>query len=189
VDQTITSPETVGFSSERLTRIKPIIQSYIDQHGFAGISTMLARRGHVIHFEQVGWQDRESQTPLSPDTIFRIYSMTKPIVCTAFMTLFEEGRFQLFDPVAKFLPAFNKVRVLTTTATSDAQEVDLIRPITLRDLLTHTAGLTYGFLDDSPVCELYRQDRLMTDAESTLETVVGDLARLPLAYQPGTRWH
>jgi CubicO group peptidase (beta-lactamase class C family) len=164
------------------------MQSYIDQHGYAGISTMLARRGQVIHFEQVGWQDRENKIPLSADSIYRIYSMTKPIICTAFMILFEEGRFQLFDPLAKFLPAFGKVRVLTKTPTSAVEENDLIRPITLKDLLTHTSGLTYGFLEDSPVGELYRQAKLL-GPEGTLEAMIGELARLPLAYQPGSRWH
>jgi CubicO group peptidase (beta-lactamase class C family) len=165
------------------------MQSYVDQRGFAGISTMLARRGRIVHFEQVGWQDRESQTPLSADTIFRIYSMTKPIICVALMTLYEEGRFQLFDPVAKFLPAFGNVRVQTGATPSDMQEVDLIRPITIRDLLTHTSGLTYNFLEDSPVGELYRQAGLLSDPERTLEAMIGELARLPLAYQPGTKWH
>lgn len=183
------SPEAAGLSSERLARIVPAMQSYVDRHGYGGISTLLARRGRIVHFEQVGWQDRESRTPLAPDTIFRVYSMTKPVVCTAFMTLFEEGRFLLFDPVAKFLPAFGKVRVLAGTAASDLREVDLVRPITLRDLLTHTAGLTYGFYDDSPVSELYRQARLLSDAGRTLEGMIDELARLPLAYQPGTRWH
>jgi CubicO group peptidase (beta-lactamase class C family) len=189
VNLTIESPEAVGCSSERLARITPVMQSYIDQHGFAGISTMLARRGRVVHFEQVGWQDRESRIPLSADTIFRIYSMTKPIVCVALMTLYEEGRFQLLDPVAKFLPAFGNVRVQTGTTLSDAREVDLIRPITIRDLLTHTSGLTYNFLEDSPVSELYRQAGLLSNAERTLEATISELARLPLAYQPGTRWH
>ena len=186
----IESPEEVGCSSKRLERISPVMQSYVDNRKFGGISTMLARRGRVIHFEQVGWQDRESRTPLSADTIFRIYSMTKPIVCVALMTLYEEARFQLFDPVAKFIPAFGKVRVLTAAPPQgDARQVDLIRPITVRDLFTHTAGFTYGFLEDSPVSELYRQARLMTAAERSLEDIIGDLARLPLAYQPGTKWH
>ena len=188
MNRAIESPEAVGLSSERLARIKPVMQSYVDQHGFAGISSMLARHGRVIHFEQVGWQDRESRTPLSADTIFRIYSMTKPIICTALMTLYEEGRFQLFDPVAKFIPAFGTVRVMAGTGV-DPQEVDLIRPITVRDLFTHTAGMTYNFLEDSPVGELYRQVGLMSDAERTLEAMIGELARLPLAYQPGTKWH
>lgn len=188
MDRTIASPEAAGFSSERLARIKPVMQAYVDKRGFAGISTMLARRGQVVHFEQVGLQDRESQTPLSADAIFRIYSMTKPIICTALMTLYEEGRFQLFDPLAKFIPAFGKVRVLAGTD-ADRQEVDLIRPIMIRDLLTHTAGLTYNFLEDSPVGELYRQSGILSNAERTLEAMIAELARLPLAYQPGTKWH
>jgi CubicO group peptidase (beta-lactamase class C family) len=187
MSRTLTSPEAVGISSERLARIRPVMQTYVDQHGVAGISTLLARRGQVVHFEQVGWQDRESQTRLAPDTIYRIYSMTKPIICTAFMTLFEAGRFQLSDPLAKFLPAFGQVRVRTQTA-AGAQEVELARPITLRDLLTHTAGLTYGFLEASPVAELYRQAGMM-EAGGTLEALISKLARLPLAYQPGTHWH
>jgi CubicO group peptidase (beta-lactamase class C family) len=189
MSRNLQSPESVGCSSERLARIGPVMQSYIDRRGFAGLSTMLSRRGRIIHFEQFGWQDRESRAPLSADTIFRIYSMTKPIVCVALMTLFEEARFQLFDPLAKFLPAFGKVRVLTGTTTADAREVDLARPILIRDLFTHTAGLTYNFLEDSPVSELYRQARIMADTEHSLEAVIGELARLPLAYQPGTRWH
>jgi CubicO group peptidase (beta-lactamase class C family) len=189
VNHSIEAPEVVGCSSARLARIKPVMQSYVDHHGFAGLSTLLARRGHVIHFEQIGWQDRESHTPLAADTIFRIYSMTKPIICVALMTLYEEGRFQLLDPVAKFLPAFGKLRVQTGTTLSDTQEVDLVRPITIRDLLTHTAGLTYNFLEDSPVSELYRQARLLSDAERTLEAMISELARLPLVYQPGTKWH
>lgn len=189
MNRSIESPEDVGCSSERLARIKPVMQSYIDHHGFAGLSTMLARRGRVIHCEHVGWQDRESHTPISADTIFRIYSMTKPIISIAFMMLYEEGRFQLVDSVAKYLSAFGKVRVLTGTTLSDAQEVDLVRPIIVRDLLMHTAGLTYNFLEDSPVSELYRRAHLTSDADRSLEAMIGELARLPLAYQPGMKWH
>jgi CubicO group peptidase (beta-lactamase class C family) len=105
------------------------------------------------------------------------------------MTLYEEGRFQLLDPVAKYVPAFGKVRVLTGATPSDMEEVDLARPITIRDLLTHTAGLTYDFLEDSPVSGLYRQARLGSRTDLTLEAVIGELVRLPLAYQPGTKWH
>lgn len=179
----IATPEEVGCSSKRLARIRPIMQSYVDQRGFAGISTLLMRRGRVVHFEQVGWQDRESGTPLAADTIFRLYSMTKSITCTAFMILYEAGLFQLYDPVARFIPAFGKVRVL------NSQEVELVRPITIQDLLTHTAGLTYDFCEDSPVGEMYRQLGLMRDAERSLEALIGELSRLPLAYQPGSTWH
>ena len=189
MDSSVTSPESVGFSSSRLARIRPVMQSYVDQHGYAGISTMIARQGQVVHFEQVGWLDRENLVPLSPDTIYRIYSMTKPIVCTAFMTLYEEGRFQLSEPLSKFLPAFGNVKVLVQDNATDSHIEDLIRPITIHDLLTHTSGLTYDFFEDSPVCELYRQSGIMSDANSTLEAMVDLLAQIPLAYQPGTRWH
>src|SRR3989442_15905548 len=104
--------------------------------------------------------------------------MTKPVVCVALMTLLEQARFQLFDPVAKFLPAFGKVRVMTGKTLADAREEDLVRPILIRDLFTHTAGLTYNFIEDSPVNELYRQARIMNDAERSLEAVIGELARL-----------
>ena len=186
---TITDPASVGMSAARLERIKPAMQAYVDQRGFAGIITMLARRGQIVHFEQVGHQDRESRIPMAPETIFRIYSMTKPIICTALMILHEEGRFQLFDPVAKFLPAFGKVRVLSANAGAPAKEEDLVRPMTVRHLFTHTSGLTYNFLEDTPVGDMYLKAGLMTDGTKTLETVIGEIARFPLAYQPGTRWH
>jgi CubicO group peptidase (beta-lactamase class C family) len=187
MNRVIESPESVGCSSARLSRIKPILQSYVDQKGYAGLSTLLARRGRLIHCEQAGWQDRENQVPMTADTIFRIYSMTKPVVCTAFMTLYEEGRFQLLDPVSKYLPVFGKLRILKGATLSDTQ-FDLFRPITLRDLLTHTSGLTYGFLEDSPVSELYRQAPLLSSGECTLEAQIASLARIPLAFQPGMRF-
>jgi CubicO group peptidase (beta-lactamase class C family) len=150
---------------------------------------MIARKGQVVHFEQVGQMDIESRIPMADDTIFRIYSMTKPIICVAFMTLYEQGLCHLFDPVAKFLPAFQHVKVLERDAAGNSKEVDVVRPITICDLLTHTSGLTYDFLEDYPVSELYRQAKLLNNAERTLEEFVGELVRLPLAFQPGTEWH
>ncbi|MEZ4659081.1 MAG: serine hydrolase domain-containing protein [Caldilineaceae bacterium] len=185
----LVDPTAVGFSAERLARIRPVMQHYVDNLGFGGICTLLARRGQVVHFEQVGYQDRESQTPLPADAIYRIYSMTKPIICTALMTLHEEGRFQLFAPVAKYLPAFAKMRVLTGNAAAGYQEVEAVRPITIQQLFTHTAGFTYGFLEDTPVSKMYLDAKLMWDGNQTLESVMDDLARFPLAYQPGERWH
>ncbi len=185
----ISDPAAVGLSAKRLERIKPAMQRYVDQHRFAGISTLLARRGQIVHFEQVGYQDRERATPMAADTIFRIYSMTKPIICTALMILHEEGRFQLFDPVAKFLPAFGRVKVLSGTSAANAQEVDAVRPMTMQQLFTHTSGLTYNFLEDSLVGDMYLQAGLMSNADDTLERVIAELARFPLAYQPGERWH
>src|SRR5207237_4175497 len=131
------------------------MQAYVDHHRFAGISTMIARDGKVVHSEQVGYMDTETRQPLQHDTIFRIYSMTKPIICVALMTLYEQGRFQLLDPVSKFIPAFGTAHVLVRDAVGGTRHEDLVRPMTIRDLLTHTSGLTYDFLEDSPVCELY----------------------------------
>ena len=182
------SPETVGCSAERLARIKPFMQSYIDSHRYAGVTTMFARRGCVIHCEHAGFQDRERKTPLSDNTIFRIYSMTKPIISAALMTLYEEGRFQLTDSISKYISAFRTTKVLQGTL-SERVEIEPARPITVRDLLTHTAGLTYNFLEDSPVSELYRNVNLMSNADRPLESVISELARIPLAFQPGTTWH
>lgn len=179
------APEAVGISTQRLDRISPAMQTYVDPHGYAGISTMIARRGQIVYFNQVGWRDKEAHLPMTTDTIVRIYSMTKPIVCTALMMLYEEGRFQLLDPIATYIPAFAGVKVLA----SDGSLVDSVRPITVRDLMAHTSGLTYDFLDNSPVGALYREVRLMNDASRSLEALIGELVRLPLAYQPGTRWH
>ena len=168
----IVTPEEIGMSSQRLGLIKPAMQAYVDQKKIAGLSTMIARKGEVAYFEQVGQMDIEANKPMSNDTIFRIYSMTKPIICTALMTLYEQGRFHLFDPVSKFIPAFGELKVLEGGAASETKEVDLERPITIRDLLTHTAGLTYDFLEDSPVSELYRQARLTNNAGRSLEELV-----------------
>lgn len=186
----IGDPADAQMSAERLARIKPAMKAFVDDRRFAGISTMLARRGEIIHFEQVGFQDRENNISLAPDTIFRIYSMTKPVICTALMLLHEEGKFQLFEPVAKYLPAFGKVRVLSNSnGATEFKEEELVRPMTIRQLFTHTSGLTYNFLEDSPVSGLYLKAGLMSDPTKTLETVIAELARFPLAYQPGTRWH
>jgi CubicO group peptidase (beta-lactamase class C family) len=184
VTDAVEAAEAVGMSGTRLKRIRPLMQSYIDRGVYAGISTLIARRGKVVHAEQIGWRDKEAQSPMSADTIFRLYSMTKPIICTALMTLFEEGRFSLIDPVSKYIPAFGGVKVLT----EDGSLVEPVRPINLRDLMTHTSGMTYHFLEDSPVSKLYEQAKLL-DASCSLEAAIDDLARFPLAFQPGSRWH
>lgn len=184
MSHTISDPEAVGLSAERLARIGPAMQAYVDHRRHAGISTMIARRGRVVHAEQVGLRDREAGLPMAADTIFRIYSMTKPVVAVALMVLYEEGRFQLLDPVAKYLPAFGKVRVLA----ADGGLERPARPIQVRDLLTHTSGLTYDFLEDSPVCALYRQARILNDMGRSLGDMVAEIARLPLAFHPGARW-
>jgi len=189
VKTNIAAPEEVGISSQRLEHIRPVMQSYVDSGTIAGLSTMIARRGKIVYFDQVGNMDIEANKPMTDDAIFRIYSMTKPIICTALMTLFERGSFRLYDPVSKFIPAFDGLKVLGNDGNGETKEIEAERPVTVRDLLTHTAGLTYDFLEDSPVGELYRQAGLLNNAGRSLEDMVMELARLPLAYQPGSRWH
>lgn len=179
------TPASVGMSSARLARIAPVMESYVNERGVAGISTMISRRGQIVHAEQFGFQDVEAGMPMSPDTIFRIYSMTKPIVSTALMLLHEEGAFQLEQPVAQYLPAFAATKVLA----ADGSLVDQARPMQIRDVLSHTSGLTYDFMSDNPVAQMYRDARIMHDAARPLDAVIDELATLPLAFQPGTRWH
>jgi CubicO group peptidase (beta-lactamase class C family) len=181
----ITPPEEVGMSTSRLDRLGPVMQSYVDERGIVGISTMISRRGQIVHAEQFGYRDKEAGQPMTADTIFRIYSMTKPIVSTALMMLHEEGRFQLQHPVGQYLPAFASMKVLA----DDGALVDQARPMQIRDLLMHTSGLTYDFMVDTPVAEMYRDARIMNDATRSLESLIDELATIPLASQPGARWH
>jgi CubicO group peptidase (beta-lactamase class C family) len=175
--------EAAGLNARRLELIHPAMQAYVDRGVFAGINTLIARRGKVVHAGEFGWRDKEAGSPMTADTIFRLYSMTKPIVCTALMTLLEEGRFRLIDPVARYIPAFAAVKVRE----DDGGLVDPVRPVMVRDLMTHTSGLSYHFVDESPVGRMYDGAKLF-DAGASLEAAIDDLARFPLAFQPGTRW-
>lgn len=176
-------PDSVGMNAGRLGRIDVAMQAYVDRGVYAGINTLVARRGAVVHAGHYGWRDREAKAPMTADTVFRLYSMTKPIVCTALMTLVEEGRLTLADPVAKFIPAFAGVKVLA----DDGRLVDPRRPMTVGDVMAHTGGLTYHFLGDSPVSRLYEAATLL-QAHVSLAEAVDDLARFPLASHPGSRW-
>jgi len=179
------APEEVGFSPERLERIGTVMQRYVDEAKLAGMVTLVARRGGVVHFEKFGFQDLQTGAPMERDTIFRIYSMTKPITCVALMMLYEHGLFHLNDPVARFLPEFEKVKVLKAGGTLE----DMHRPITIHDVLTHMAGLSYGAYMETgaPIDELYDQANLF-DSEISLQEMVRRIAELPLAHQPGQGW-
>ena len=179
----IVSPEEVGLASDRLGRIRPAIEKHIGEDRLAGAVTLLARKARIVHLEAYGLQDRESQKSMSVDTIFRIYSMTKPITCVAFMTLFEEGLVRLYEPVARYIPAFKDIKVFSGDDDNPDQAVDLERPVTVWNLLTHTSGLTYHFLEHGPIEEAYRERRIFS--EKPLEQFVADLLDIPLAFQPG----
>jgi CubicO group peptidase (beta-lactamase class C family) len=175
--------EAAGMSARRLDRVGPAMQAYVDRGVYAGINTLIARCGKVVHAGAFGWRDKEAGSPMTADTIFRLYSQTKPIICTALMTLLEEGRFRLIEPLAKYIPAFGAVKVLE----ADGRLVAPVRPILIRDLMTHMSGLTYHFVEESNVGKMYTEAKL-SDAQCTLEAVIEDLARFPLAFHPGTRW-
>ncbi len=185
----IVSPESVGFSAARLARINTLMQRYVDERKLAGMVTLVARRGQTVHFETCGLADIAAGAPMRRDTLFRIYSMTKPITSTAVLMLFEEGRFQLSDPVAQYIPAFADVKVLDNSAGSGVHYIAPVRPISIRDLLTHTAGLSYGFDENVYIDDLYRE-RVYALREAnpdlTLEDFVQAIGKLPLAHQPGS---
>ena len=173
-----------GFDKGRLARIGPAMQGYVDRGIYAGVGVLVARGGEVAYAKTFGHSDRDTKAPMGEDAIFRLYSMTKPIVCTALMTLVEEARIRLYDPVAKYIPAFAAVKVLAPNGELAAPR----RPMLVRDLMTHTSGLTYGFLEDSPVSRDYGRAKLF-DARAPLAEAIEDLGTLPLAFQPGERFH
>ena len=181
------SPESAGFSSKRLRRLSDRTQSYIDDGKLSGALTMLARRGEVFHLESYGVQDLESGVPVEHDTIFRLYSMTKPITSVAVMMLYEEGHFSLDDPVGKFMPEFANMKVLDGMDETGMRIVGQDRPITIRHLLTHTSGLSYGLMKDTPIDAMYHEANI-ADADSTLKEVMDRLGKIPLVNQPGTKW-
>ncbi len=184
----VAEPESVGMSADRLDRIAQLVRRKIHDDKLVGAVTMVARRGKLVHFEEFGQADVEADKPLRKDAIFRIYSMTKPITSVAAMMLLEEGKFQLHDPLHWNLPEFKDVRVYVGGDSGDEEFVEPVRPITVRDLLTHTSGLSYGIFGSTPVDAMYRQAEVH-DESVPLEEMVRRMAKMPLLYQPGQQWH
>ena len=185
----LVAPELVGMSPTRLKRIGDWMQRYVDERRLPGVSVLVNRRGSNAYFDMVGLRDIESAKPLEEDTIFRIYSMTKPITSVAVMMLYEQGCFQLDDPLEKFLPEFSDMQVLIG-GDAEAPELEPARsPITIRHLLTHTSGLTYDFMQATPVDALYRKHKITFDnRRSTLAELTARAARMPLLFHPGSAW-
>jgi CubicO group peptidase (beta-lactamase class C family) len=183
-------PEEVGLSSERLNRIGSWIKSEVDAKRIPGAIVMVARNGKVAYYEAIGQQDPTSQRAMARDSIFRIYSMTKPLVSVATMMYVEEGKLLLEAPVSRYIPAFADVKVgVEKTDASGNKSLELVaprRPITVQDLLRHTSGLTYGFFGDSLVKRTYNEARLPDDP--TTAQYAEHFAKLPLHYQPGSTW-
>ncbi|GAB2802893.1 serine hydrolase domain-containing protein [Halomonas shantousis] len=186
----LVAPETVGMSHERLQRIYNWMQGHVEHERLAGISVLVHRHGQNAFFGSAGGLATEGDTSIGMDSIFRIYSMTKPIVSVAAMSLYEEGRFQLDDPVARFLPEFEDMQVLVGGDADNPRLEPARSLITLRHLFTHTSGLTYDFMRSSPVDELYHRNGITFAAgDTSLAEVVTRLARQPLLCHPGTEWN
>ncbi|MFQ5739345.1 MAG: serine hydrolase domain-containing protein [Acidobacteriota bacterium] len=181
-------PEQVGLSSRRLQRINEVFQDYVDKRRLAGLIAVVARHGEVAQFQTLGYSDLESRKPMRRDAIFRIYSMTKPIIGVGLMTLFEEGRFQLTDPVSKYIPELKGLKVAKGQLEGGIVLEEVDHEMTIRELMTHTSGLTYGLFSRSPVDTLYRKADVLS-RDGTLEDMVEKLSRIPLWAQPGTKWH
>jgi CubicO group peptidase (beta-lactamase class C family) len=180
------APQQVGLDPAVLSEIDARMQTYVADGKLPGIVLLVARNGKLAHAGVYGKMDIAADKPMRRDAIFRIYSMTKPITGVALMTLYEQGRFQLDDPVSKYLPGFEHLKVFAGNEGGEVKSVALKRPITIRDLMCHTAGLSYGF-SLSPVDELYKQAELL-DTKRNLESMVERLVKLPLAAQPGEKW-
>ncbi|HUP23978.1 MAG TPA: serine hydrolase domain-containing protein [Thermoanaerobaculia bacterium] len=184
-------PEEVGMSSERLARLDAAMQAYVDRGEVAGVVTVVARRGKVVHLAAHGHRDREAAAPMTGDTIFRIASMTKPIASVALMMLWEEGRFQLRDPIAKYLPELAEPKVAVPAGALEYvatpwKTVPTTGPITFQHVLTHTAGLANTYR--GPSKQAYDAIRPALPPGSTVGDMIAELAKLPLQFEPGTAW-
>jgi CubicO group peptidase (beta-lactamase class C family) len=183
-------PESVGMSTERLQRIGKTVQKEVDDKRIAGVVTLVMRHGQVAWFKAQGMQDREAGKPMRPDAIFRICSMSKPITSAAVMMLYEEGNFLLEDPISKYLPEFKNPKVLVKpTNGGQSYTIPATREITIRDLLRHTSGITYGWNAD--LGPLYKEANVASGVlpyDGTIADSVERLAQQPLLFNPGERW-
>ena len=184
--------EAGGFSAAKLDKVRAHLQErYVATGKIAGCQVLVSRHGYLSYFESLGEMDRERGKPVGDNTMFRIYSMTKPITSVALMMLFEEGLFQLNDPVYKFIPAWREHRVWVSGRGNAMQTRPPQAPMTMRHILSHTAGLTYGALlapSTHPVDEVYQGLGAHRGDGETLDSFVAKLAQVPLLYDPGSKW-
>ena len=180
------TPESVGLAAAALAQIDAGMQDIVDKKHLAGVVTLVARRGKVVQHKAYGFQDLEKQTPMRTDTIARIYSMTKPITGVAMMILYEEGKWRPSDPIAKHIPEFANLKVYA--GEKDGQPIleDPVHPPTMGELMSHTAGFTYGLFGSTPVDKAYQAANPL--GQPNLQAFIDTMAKLPLLYQPGTRW-
>jgi CubicO group peptidase (beta-lactamase class C family) len=190
-EATIAQPNAGGFSSEGLARLDAYLKNEIAENKIPGAVMMIQRDGKTVYFNSFGVRDPGTKEPLTPDSIFRIYSMSKPITTVAAMMLVEEGKLQLDEPLSKYIPAFANVKVGVEKKAEDGtlglDTVPAKRPITIQDLMRHTSGLTYGFFGEGLVKKAYLDAHLFAGDVDNAE-FADRIAKLPLAYQPGTTW-
>jgi CubicO group peptidase (beta-lactamase class C family) len=182
------APESVGVSSERLRRIDAAMTRLVDEKQVAGLVTLLERHGKIVHFNAAGKLDVRKPDPLQKDSIFRIYSMTKPITGVAMMMLYEEGKWRLDDPVTRYIPEFARLKVYAGKNDDGSPKLeDAKRSMTMRELMTHTGGLGYVLNANNPVDKMII-DANVLNARAPLQDMITGLAKIPLLAQPGTRW-
>lgn len=185
-----TSPLIAGLDTGKLARLDSFLEErYIQPGKLPCAVTLVARRGEIAHFSALGLMDVERNKPARRDTLFRIYSMTKPVTSIALMQLYERGLVQLDDPIHRYIPSWEHLRVYKAGVHPNFLTTAAQRPMSVRDLLTHQSGLTYGFMNRTNVDAAYRALRLDGGAELTLERLVDELSRLPLEFSPGSAWN
>ena len=186
LDLTPVKPESVGFSTERLERLHALMQKEVDEKHFSGIVTLLARHGKVVDFRAYGVRDLATGAPMTKDTIFRDYSMSKPVTGVALMILYEQGKWLPSDPISKFIPEFANLKVFKgVDASGKMILVDPDHAPTMRELLTHTAGFSYGN-SGTVVDAMYKDQHVL--GSKNLQEMIDKLSKIPLLYQPGTKW-
>jgi len=180
-------PEALGFSSERMGRLHAVMQQLVDQKQLAGVVTLLARHGKVVEERTYGQKDIASGAPMTKDTIFRIYSMSKPVTGVAMMMLYEEGKWRPADPISKFIPEFAQLKVFKGNDSNGNMILeDPVHPPTMQELMTHTGGFTYGIFGKTSVDKMYVDAKVLRS--QNLQEMIEKLVKIPLLYQPGSRW-
>ena len=188
-DLAMVEPSEVGLDPAKVEKFTSEMKKLVDDGQLAGMVTMIARHGKIAQFEAFGYRDLEKKLPMEKDTIVRIYSMSKPVTGVALMILYDEGKFQLDDPVSKYLPQFADLKVSKADGPDGMPELEEPHhAMTIRELMSHTGGLTYGFFSRSQTDQLYVKANIL-DRDTTLEQMVDKLGQLPLRQQPGSAWH
>ena len=185
--QNETTPTESGFSESGIKKLDDAMRQIVENQDVAGMVWMLAKDGNVATFESSGFARLEDQTPMQKDTLFRIYSMTKPVTGVALMILHEQGLWKFDDPISKFIPEFKELLVMESFDEQKTNLVPMHREPTMRELLNHSAGFGYGLRGDDPVNRAYRQKQVL--ASKDLDELINKVAEIPLLSQPGDQWY